>query len=223
MSVYKTHAARLDAAYREAFSEYKKLYSDVKEAEYRVKLHHAMAPGGFDHNHNAEANRLNLVREEAERRFINRSHGIWEDFRAKRAQIRAELETANRAANLASPDAIDHNALELLKSGVLSTEDMAHFAEHYDSNPTMLRLIGKYAKDAAAAHEEQGDLRSAAVFNKIALDVSKGHSRAVRRFDELSAVADHCGASSDVKRMKPSNIIAMGNHWEDLAAPLMDD
>ena len=49
----------------------------------------------------------------------------------------------------ANPDAIDPNAVELLKTGVLGAYDFCSLADKHADNPTMLRIIEKYAKEAA--------------------------------------------------------------------------
>ncbi len=98
---------------------------------------------------------------------------IWDDFRATRAQIKADLERAVQANNIASPDAVDPNALEPLKSGVMTADDFEAFASRYDGNATMLRLVGKYAKEAAGA---DANPNSRARLNVVAEAASSGKS-----------------------------------------------
>ena len=93
--------------------------------------------------------RAALKLHDAEATFNEVSARVWDNFKATRRTIRAELEQAVRAANIANPDAIDNNALELMKTGVLSPADYAAFMERFDSNPTMLKLVGHYAAEAA--------------------------------------------------------------------------
>lgn len=48
-----------------------------------------------------------------------------------------------------SPDKLDTNALELLRSDILSDTELIDMAEKYADNTTMRRLIGKYAQERA--------------------------------------------------------------------------
>ena len=52
----------------------------------------------------------------------------------KRA-IRRDLESEVRASSTVDPDAIDANALELLKSGILTADDVFSLVSKYDEQP----------------------------------------------------------------------------------------
>lgn len=71
---------------------------------------------------------------------------IWPEFNRRRAELRAALEHEVHSGTLASPDAVDPNGLELLKSGILSADDYYSLVDKYDDNPTMLRLVAKLRK-----------------------------------------------------------------------------
>ena len=74
---------------------------------------------------------------------------MWAEFDRQKEAIRRDLESDVRASSTVDPDAIDANALELLKSGILTADDIFSMVNKYDSNLTMLRLISKTAKELA--------------------------------------------------------------------------
>ena len=134
--------------------------------------------------------------------------------------IRAELEQAVRAANIANPDAIDNNALELMKTGVLSPADYAAFMERFDSNPTMLKLVGHYAAEAAKTTDSR---REAAALNAIALDCQSGEGAVMRAWDSISAISDSCGDGDGYRRKSPGVIVSMSEKWDDLAGEAVEN
>lgn len=55
----------------------------------------------------------------------------------------------------ATPDKLDANALELLKSGVLTDAEIKNMAQKYSENATMCRLISKYAQERADKNHDR--------------------------------------------------------------------
>lgn len=221
MSIYRTYALQLDEAFRAARDEYAKLHAAVQAANAKRDFIKRSAPGKTTAEYERDTAEAELSVRFAQAAFDDRASKIWADFRAKRDQIRAELTAASSARNLAMPDAIDQNGLELLKSGILTPEDMEAFVERYNDNPTMLRLVGKYAREAGT-NTAQIDAKAAARYNYLAMSVANGQNADVRRWDELKTITDHCGADEiRAARMNPSQIVAMGSHWESLSAPVL--
>lgn len=60
-----------------------------------------------------------------------------------------------------NPEAVDVAALELLKSGIMRPTDYDAMLDKFGSNPTMTRLIAKYAEDAANAEKNDTTARIA--------------------------------------------------------------
>lgn len=164
--------------------------------------------------------RAALKLHEAEATFNEVSARVWDNFKATRRTIRAELEQAVRAANIANPDAIDNNALELMKTGVLSPADYAAFMERFDSNPTMLKLVGHYAAEAAKTTDSR---REAAALNAIALDCQSGEGAVMRAWDSISAISDSCGDGDGYRRKSPGVIVSMSEKWDDLAGEAVEN
>lgn len=122
-----------------------------------------------------------------------------------------------RADGTANPDAVDNNGLEILKSGILSADEYAAFAEKYDNNPTMLRFVAKYAREAADAMKE--DPKARATLNSVAMACQDGRSAPLRAWDDLSKICDHCsGQSRKGVTERPEHVLAMGAHWAELSA-----
>jgi hypothetical protein len=63
----------------------------------------------------------------------------------------------------ATPEKLDTNALELLKSGILTDPELSEMAEKYADNATMRRMIGKYAQERADKDRENVSMRQLAV------------------------------------------------------------
>lgn len=138
MSEFNIYARKLDTAFKEARSEYNTAFRALQEAQQANRDANAWKPGDSAEEKQVRTTRAALKLHDAEAIFNEVSARVWDNFKATRRTIRAELEQAVRAANIANPDAIDNNALELMKTGVLSSADYSAFMERFDSNHTML-------------------------------------------------------------------------------------
>ena len=165
--------------------------------------------------------RAALALHDAEAAFTEASARVWGDFKTTRRMLRAELEREVRAANLANPDAIDSNALELLKSGVLTSDDYAAFMETYDSNPTMLKLLAHYAAEAAKATDSR---REAATLNALSIDCQSGQSTVLRAFDDICKISDYCRDEKRVgDQVRPEHAVNMSSRWEELTSEAVEN
>ena len=125
-----------------------------------------------------------------------------------RGELAAEIESAYSV----DPAQLDNNTLELLKSGILSGSEYAKLlnAAQAAGNPTMVRLIGKYAQDAAdAAATKYGQSDRAAAELRAVAYQSKANtgSAHLEAFDYLADVYRRC-----------TNNPAMIGHWDELTA-----
>ena len=139
-----------------------------------------------------------------------------------RADLRAALERDVRGENLASPDAVDHSGLELMKSGILSADDFYSLAEKYDDNPTMLRFVAKYAKEAADDMDSTRAKDRGALY-QLAQVCGQGQSRTMREWDDLSKIADYCSGQTRNRRDTPTHTISMGKWWEQLSGEIVEN
>lgn len=188
MSKFNTYAQQLDAAFKTARGEYVEAYQRFQQAQQANCRANAWTPNESAAEKQVKTARAALALHDAEAAFTEASARVWGDFKTTRRTIRAELEQEVRAANLVNPDAIDSNALELLKSGVLTSDDYAAFMEKYDSNPTMLKLLAHYAVEAAKATDSR---REAATLNAISIDCQSGQSAVLRAFDDICKISDY--------------------------------
>ena len=220
MSKFNIYARRLDEAFKEARSEYNTAFRALQEAQQGSRDANAWRPGDSAEEKQVRTARAALKLHDAEAAFNEVSARVWDNFKTTRRTIRAELEQEVRAANLANPDAIDNNALELLKTGVLSPADYSAFMERFDSNATMLKLIGHYAAEAAKATDSR---REAAALNAIALDCQSGEGAVMRAFDDLCKVSDYCrGERHEGDRLRPEHTAIMSEKWDDLAGEAVE-
>ena len=221
MSTKYNHFAKdLDAAFKAARDEYVEAYQRFQQAQQANCRANAWTPNESAAEKQVKTARAALALHDAEAAFTEASARVWGDFKTTRRMLRADLEREVRAANLANPDAIDNNALELLKSGVLTSDDYAAFMEKYDSNPTMLKLLARYAAEAAKATDSR---REAATLNAISIDCQSGQGAILRAFDDLCKVSDYCrGERHDGDRFRPEYTAIMSEKWDDLAGEAVE-
>ena len=222
MSKYNTYARQLDTAFRSARDEYAAAYDNLKQAWQADTDAKAWRPNDTAEDkqlRTAEA-ALNLNKADAE--FKIADGRIWSEFDSKCKELRKELEKDVQKNSLANPDAIDSNALELLKSGVLTSDDYAAFMEKYDSNPTMLRVISKYALDAS---ENADDTKDAVALRILSDNCKTGMGTVLRAWNELEGVASYCSGRGGSSRtaIDPTHIISMGKWWEELAGQAIEN
>ena len=221
MSQFNIYARKLDDAFKAARSEYNTAFRALQEAQQASRDANAWKPGDSAEEKQIRTTRAALKLHDAEATFDEVSARVWDNFKATRRTIRAELEQAVRAANIANPDAIDNNALELMKTGVLSPADYSAFMERFDSNHTMLKLVGHYAAEAAKTTDSR---REAAALNAIALDCQSGEGAAMRAFDDLSKVSDYCrGERYEGDKFRPEHTANMSEYWDSLAGEAVEN
>lgn len=208
MSKYNHFARDLDDAFKAARSEYTTAYNAVEQAQ------NAVQNAGTDALKKQIAA---LQLQDAEESMRKESARIWSEFDAKAAELRRALEKEVQTNNLADPSAIDSNAVELMKTGVLTTDDYFNFADKYDGNATMLRLIGYYAREAAAATEDRKDKVALTV---LAQDCANGMGKTLKAFDELLTAANYCSGRGGYgkRRNSPGFTVSMSAKWKELVA-----
>lgn len=145
---------------------------------------------------------------------------MWSVFNSKRAELRAELEKAIAADCITDPAALDTNAVYLLDSGTMTAADYAAFAEKYDGNPTMLKLIAARAHAAA----EGAEPKERAALNQVYTDCKDGNNAILRAWNELSQVANRCsGQRYEGCKDSPAVIVEMGTRWDELTANAIEE
>lgn len=213
MSEFNHFAKDLDTAFRAARGEYTAVYNELTKAK-----------------ENASAAGLDAVKkqiatfqlQEAEKKMRQEAARIWAEFDAKAAELRRALEKEVQTSNLADPSAIDSNAVELMKTGVLTVDDYFNFADKYSENATMLKLIGYYAKEAADSTDDRKDRVALTV---LAQDCAKGTGKALKAWDDLMNVVNYCSGrgGSGNRRTTPGVTLSMGEWWDQLSGEIIEN
>lgn len=214
MSTKYNHFAKdLDAAFRAARGEYTAAYNELAKAKENASA------AGLDA---VKQQIATLQLQEAENKMRTEAVRIWAEFDAKAADLRRALEKEVQTSNLADPSAIDSNAVELMKTGVLTVDDYFGFADRYDGNPTMLKLIGYYAKEAANSADDRKDKVALTV---LAQDCAKGTGKTLKAWDSLMTAANYCSGrgGSGNRRTTPGVTLSMGEWWEQLSGEIVEN
>lgn len=213
MSKYNSYARNLDAAFRAARDEYTAVYNELTKAKENASA------AGLDA---VKQQIATLQLQEAEKKMRQEAARIWTEFDAKAAELRRELEKEVQTSNLADPSAIDSNAVELMKTGVLTVDDYFGFADRYDGNPTMLKLIGHYAKEAADSADDRKDKVALTV---LAQDCAKGTGKTLKAWDSMMTAANYCSGrgGSGNRRPTPGVTLSMGEWWEQLSGEIIEN
>lgn len=90
-----------------------------------------------------ERHKLNYL--EAEERFKQDMESLRKEIDEKIGAVRDQLEMHAKAFYRASSDKLDSDTLTLLKSGILTDNELESLARKFRDNPTMYRLVGKFA------------------------------------------------------------------------------
>lgn len=209
MSTKYNHFAKdLDAAFKAARDEYAAAYNAVEQARKAMQ----------DASQDALKRQIaTLQLQEAEKKMRQEAVRIWAEFDAKAADLRRALEKEVQTSNLADPSAV-----ELMKTGVLTVDDYFGFADRYDGNPTMLKLIGYYAKEVADGTDDRKDKVALTV---LAQDCAKGTGKTLKAWDSLMTAANYCSGrgGSGNRRTTPGVTLSMGEWWEQLSGEIVEN
>lgn len=210
---YNHFAQDLNAAFKAARDEYAAAYNAVEQTR------KAMQDAGPDALKRQIAT---LQLQEAEKKMRQEAARIWAEFDAKAADLRRALEKEVQTSNLADPSAIDSNAVELMKTGVLTVDDYFSFADRYSENPTMLKLIGYYAKEAADGTDDRKDRVALTV---LAQDCAKGTGKTLKAWDDLMTTVNYCSGrgGNGSRRQTPGVVAHMGEWWDQLSGEIIEN
>lgn len=222
MSKYRTYAQRLDEDFKQARDQYAKAFNDLEEAKREV-FRSRVGTTGNEIEDALRKNSAQLSQERAQAAFDAAERTVWAEFNERRAALRRDLSNDIKRDNLANPDQVDMPTLELLKSGILTAKDMEALVIKFDTVPTMLRLIGKTARDMANSITDIDRKQEKAQLMYIDQITKDGNSSILRNWDDLSSIADHCSGQAGYRKATPDHIITMGQHWEDLSSNAIEN
>lgn len=154
MSKFNKYAAKVDEIAKAAFEKYRAAEAAYKRAEDAAR-EYPQRMGVVDAQYAAKSARAHAdfldAKENmkaAKREFA--SHA--DEINALRNELAADVADTYSA----DPAQLDGNTLELLKSGILTGNEYARLLNkaQADNNPTMVRMIGKYAGEASKSRAE---------------------------------------------------------------------
>lgn len=129
---------------------------------------------------------------QAEKTYKQALQDLKNDTKAKLSKVREELAHHTDVFYMADPSRLDANTMTLLNSGILSTKELEHLAGQNKGNPTMLRMIGKVAKDRLKnmPANKTRDVQLLDLANKLGRIGSGEHELQI--FDGVSEWVERC-------------------------------
>ena len=217
MSQYNKYAQRLDTAFKTAREEYMEAWNQLQAAQKANTDAQAWRAETYRGENDLRRQRAKAALLEAEHTFKAAESRVWAEFDRQKEAIRRDLESKVRASSTVDPDAIDANALELLKSGILTADDVFSLVDKYDSNITMLRLISKTAKELA--DDKNTDAKTRGQLYVLCSQIGSGKNSTMRNFDDLVEISNYCSGrgGGGTQRTTPAHTVAMAGKWEELS------
>ena len=223
MSKYNQYAQRLDMAFKTAREEYMEAWNKLQAAQKAHKDAQAWQSESYRGENDLRRKRAKAELLSAEVEFKSVERRTWQEFDNKKSAIRRDLENDVRASSTVDPDAIDTNALELLKSGILTADDIFSMVNKYDNNLTMLRLISKTAKELA--DDKSIDSATRGQLYTLCSRIRNGRNSTMRNFDDLVQISNFCSGrgAGGTNRIDPAHTTMMAQKWEQLAGAAVEN
>ena len=224
MRQYNKYAQRLDTAFKTAREEYMEAWNQLQAAQKANTDAQAWRAETYRGENDLRRQRAKAELLEAEHTFKATESRVWAEFDRQKEAIRRDLESEVRATSTVDPDAIDTNALELLKSGILTADDIFSMVNKYDSNLTMLRLISKTAKELAD-DKQHTDAKTRGLLYTLCNQIGNGKNSTMRNFDDLVEISNYCSGrgGGGTQRTTPAHTVAMAGKWEELASTAVEN
>ena len=224
MTQYNKYAQRLDTAFKTAREEYMEAWNQLQAAQKANTDAQAWRAETYRGENDLRRQRAKAELLEAEHTFKATESRVWAEFDRQKEAIRRDLESDVRASSTVDPDAIDANALELLKSGILTADDIFSMVNKYDSNLTMLRLISKTAKELAD-DKQHTDAKTRGLLYTLCNQIGNGKNSTMRNFDDLVEISNYCSGrgGGGTQRTNPAHTVAMAGKWEELASTAVEN
>ena len=223
MSKYNQYAKRLDTAFKTAREEYMEAWNKLQAAQKANTGAQAWRAETYRGENDLRRQRARAELLEAEHTFKAAESRVWAEFDRQKEAIRRDLESEVRATSTVDPDAIDTNALELLKSGILTADDVFSLVNKYDANVTMLRLISKHAKELA--DDKNTDAKTRGQLYVLCSQIGNGKNSTMRNFSDLVEISNYCSGrgGGGTQRTTPAHTVAMAGKWEELASTAVEN
>ena len=215
MSKFNSYARKVNDIATAAFEEYRKTEQAYKKAEEQARQY-PQRHGMVDAQYAAKSARAQADFLEAKEAY-RKAKSVLESHKSEIAALRKELVAELDDHYAADPAALDGNTLELLKSGVLKANEYGKLMEkaQSDGNYTMVRMIAKYAGDAAAERgKHYGDNdQTARELRAISYTANQNNgNETLQAFDLMSEVYT-----------RSANNPAMIDHWAEFTADTVEN
>lgn len=212
MSKFNEYARKANEYAKGVFEEHAAAETKLKNAESNHSAYPRKIGLGYEYDAKAARYEAEYLTAKAEYEKLRRDMRDYKigGFNA----IRRELESALSDAFAANPEHLDANTLELLKSGILSADEFGRLMDKAtsDNNPTMARMIAKYAKDKADQATADRNPDAAKTFKAVAYRVnSVNGSDYLQAFDVMGECFSRC--------MKNTALIS---HWDELTGKIVE-
>lgn len=215
MSKFNGYAKKLDEQARAAFKAYRDAEAAYKKAEQKAR-EYPQRNGMVNADYAAKSARAQADFLGAKQAYETARRTFRESdtqFNAMRRELAAAIDDAYSA----DPAQLDTATLELLKSGILTGSEYAKLLEQAKaaSNPTMVRMIGRYAGEAAKARGESHGMNDR---EATALRMAEYNSRSytggdrLQAFDNMVELYHRC-----------TNNPAMIDHWDEFTAETVEN
>ena len=215
MSKFNSYAKKLDEQARAAFKAYRDAEAAYKKAEQKAR-EYPQRNGMVNADYAAKSVRAQADFLEAKQAYET-ARRAFRDSDTQFNGMRRELAAAIDAAYSADPAQLDGNTLELLKSGILTGSEYTKLLEQAKaaSNPTMVRMIGRYAGEAAKARGESHGMNDR---EATALRLAEYNSRSYTGGDRLEAFDNMVNLYH-----RCTNNPAMIVHWDEFTAETVEN
>lgn len=216
MSNFNSYAKRLNEIAQAAFTEYKKAEAAYYKAEAKAK-EYPPRNGYIDADYAAKQARAQAEFLEAKAAFDKTKRDFGQTPTQAIQELRNELAEAVQSAYSIDPAQLDNNTLELLKSGIMTANEYAKLMADAQAagNPTMVRMIAKYADDAAARVGEkygQNDAKAKELRNVAYQSRAYTGSAYLDAFDGMANTFDRCTRNA-----------ALIDHWNELTTDAIEN
>lgn len=219
MGKYSDFAKGLDREFKAARDEYSAAYKAWQTAKDDLEKASAWRENDTKSAKDERIAYAQLAEKRAAANFDSVVARVWPNFYIQADKLRSDLVKQMQQDSLVNPAAVDNNALELLRTGVLSAADYVAFANKYADNATMLKLIAHYAEEAAKNTENKTE---AGTLNTIAITCKDGKSAVLRTWDDLVTVAGKCsGKQYNADKSQARLVVSLADRWEDLSASMI--
>lgn len=184
----------LQDIYNESRSNYTAMQKAVDDAKAKMdQANKDMQDPNYKNKKMAEAKR-DIARGElrlAEDARWREYQDLLSDHTQKVKELREQFAAYLDEFYASSPDALDAATMQLLGSGICTASDLARLAERHAANPTMLRIVGEYARKLREGGKLSRDAEEICFSVMHSAAAAKDGSRELSIFDSAADVAGY--------------------------------